>query len=588
MTPGAQLWRDAVESLVLFAIAPAGTGLRLNSGPGAARDEWLSSLREVLPRRTPVVRVPNAVSEERLLGGLDLAATLKSLRPITQRGLIAEADRGILLVSMAERITGDIAAPLAAVLDGGGLHVARTGSPDWTESHAGLVLLDESLADENGPPAMLLERCAYWVSLEGVSLRDLFAEAADPDTVAEARALYPEVTAGQDLIEVLLGAAARLGIHSSRTDLQALRAARAAAAIAGRTSVAREDIETAIRLVLAPRALLCPEPWQPEPQPPEAGDGDRQDGDRPDPEHSEDGNASAAQPEQMEDQILAAVAARLPENLLSQLRLGSLQRKSGRDGRSGEMQSSARSGRRLRPRATPRKPGARIDILETIRTAAPYQRLRDRPATEGAPRLAVERGDLRFAAFKQRRTATVIFVVDASGSAAVHRLAEAKGAIEHLLSDCYARRDQVALLAFRGSGAELLLPPTRSLVRARKSLAALPGGGGTPIAAGLQAAALLSESEQRRAHSVGLVILTDGRANIALDGQLDRATAAEEARSAARKLKHDRISSLVIDISPRSAAEAAELAEAGGSLYLPMPHSDAYSLSHAVRANLQM
>jgi magnesium chelatase subunit D len=91
--------------------------------------------------------------------------------------------------------------------------------------------------------------------------------------------------------------------------------------------------------------------------------------------------------------------------------------------------------------------------------------------------------------FKQRRETTTIFVVDASGSAALHRLAEAKGAVELLLADCYVRRDRVAMLAFRGKGAELMLPPTRSLVRAKRSLAGLPGGGGTPLAAGMDAAA---------------------------------------------------------------------------------------------------
>jgi magnesium chelatase subunit D len=110
----------------------------------------------------------------------------------------------------------------------------------------------------------------------------------------------------------------------------------------------------------------------------------------------------------------------------------------------------------------------------------------------------VRRDDFRVGRFEQRSQSTTIFVVDASGSSAFNRLAEAKGAVELLLADCYVRRDRVALLAFRGRGAELLLPPTRSLVRAKRSLAGLPGGGGTPLAAGIDAAAALADAVRRR------------------------------------------------------------------------------------------
>ena len=106
------------------------------------------------------------------------------------------------------------------------------------------------------------------------------------------------------------------------------------------------------------------------------------------------------------------------------------------------------------------------------------------------------------------------------GSSALHRLAEAKGAVELLLADCYVRRDSVAVLAFRGRSAELLLPPTRSLVRAKRSLAELPGGGGTPLAAGIDAARELAFAVRRRGDTAVVVVLSDGRANLA-HGDLD-------------------------------------------------------------------
>jgi magnesium chelatase subunit D len=141
----------------------------------------------------------------------------------------------------------------------------------------------------------------------------------------------------------------------------------------------------------------------------------------------------------------------------------------------------------------------------------------------------VRKDDFRIQRFKHRSETTAIFVVDASGSSALHRLAEAKGAVELLLADCYVRRDRVALVAFRGRGAELLLPPTRSLVRTKRSLAGLPGGGGTPLAAGIEAGLALADGVKRRGGTPLLVLLTDGRANVARDGSGGRVKAGEEA-----------------------------------------------------------
>ncbi len=141
--------------------------------------------------------------------------------------------------------------------------------------------------------------------------------------------------------------------------------------------------------------------------------------------------------------------------------------------------------------------------------------------------------------------------MDASGSAALARLAEAKGAVELLLAECYVRRDRVAVLAFRGRGAQLLLPPTRSLVRAKRSLAGLPGGGGTPLAAGIEAGAALAADVRRRGGTPTLVLLTDGRANVARDGKGNRARAEEEALAAAGRLREAGVRVLLVDTSPR-------------------------------------
>ncbi|MCA3180747.1 MAG: VWA domain-containing protein, partial [Burkholderiales bacterium] len=179
---------------------------------------------------------------------------------------------------------------------------------------------------------------------------------------------------------------------------------------------------------------------------------------------------------------------------------------------------------------------------------------------------------------------TTIFAIDASGSSALHRLAEAKGAVELLLADCYVRRDRVAVVAFRGRAAEVLLPPTRSLVRAKRSLAGLPGGGGTPLASGIDAAVALADAVVRRGGSPIVVLLTDGRANVARDGAGGRAKAVEEAVDAARRLRAGGHATLLLDTSPQPAAAAQALAAAMAAAYVPLPRADAEGIARPVRA----
>jgi magnesium chelatase subunit D len=185
---------------------------------------------------------------------------------------------------------------------------------------------------------------------------------------------------------------------------------------------------------------------------------------------------------------------------------------------------------------------------------------------------------------RQRSQTAVVFVVDASGSSAMHRLAELKGAVKLLLADCYVRRDLVAVIAFRGRRAELVLPPTRSLVRARRCMADLPGGGGTPLACGLKLAHELAEQMHRRAVAPVLVLMTDGDANVALDGSADRRSAEQQATLTAKALRAADIRSLLIDTAPRPQPAARGLASALGCTYLPLPHADARALRGAVLA----
>ena len=146
------------------------------------------------------------------------------------------------------------------------------------------------------------------------------------------------------------------------------------------------------------------------------------------------------------------------------------------------------------------------------------------------------------------------------------------------------RRDRVALIAFRGTGAEVLLPPTRSLVRAKRALSSLPGGGGTPFAAGIDAAVELADAVRRRGETPLLVFLTDGKANVGRDGKGGRQQAGEDALAAARMLRAASFTALMVDTSPQPQPQAQKIAREMDALYLPLPYADAKGISKTVLA----
>jgi len=279
----------------------------------------------------------------------------------------------------------------------------------------------------------------------------------------------------------------------------------------------------------------------------------------------------------MSDVVLDAALATLPPGLLARLQ-GAPNVAAGRAG------APTKDGLRGRPagsRVGDPRPGLRLNLIETLRAASPWQRLRSRNGP-----MEVRREDFRVTRLRYRARTTIVFVVDASGSQALHRMAEAKGAAELLLAECYVRRDHVALLSFRKQGPELLLPPTRSLVRAKRSLAGLPAGGGTPLAAGLDAGCALADSIRRRGGTPNLVLLTDGQANVARDGKGGRANAERDANDAARRVVRARHAALVIDTSARPGPAASRLAADMGARYLALPFASATTLSRTVRAAL--
>ena len=281
--------------------------------------------------------------------------------------------------------------------------------------------------------------------------------------------------------------------------------------------------------------------------------------------------------------LLDAVLANLPTDLLAKLNAGTASRSATGTG-AGQKKIGNRRGRPLPARDGGNGHG-RVDLIATLRAAIPWQTLRghDAPHRTGP---IIRHSDLRHKRYVDHSDRLLIFTVDASGSAAMARMGEAKGAIELLLAEAYARRDHVALIAFRGMEAKVLLEPTRSRVQTKRKLAALPGGGATPLAAGLMAAQNMAAQARRKGLTPTLITLTDGRANMALDGTANRAQAATDAQVIARSLRAANVDSIVIDTGRRPEPSLEQIVNILGGAYIALPRADAHSLSDAIAQTL--
>lgn len=550
----------------LLAVDPALGGIALRARASPARETWVDGFLTLTGRTHR--RVGPGAGEDRLFGGLDLTATLRAGQQVMDPGLLAGIGAGTLVLPMAERLSLGRAARLAQTRDAG--------------ADFAVLALDEACEDDRQMPPALLDRLAFHISLTPQAQRDAQPphETFATLDIAAARQSLAHIEMPPDLVETLTGAAAALGIASLRAPTLALRAAHAAAALLGVPQVTREAAELAAALVLAPRATRLPSAEEEDTAP--------QPNDPPPPEDQGDPTSDPGETSEIpEDLLLEAARAAIPADLLAQLAArGALMRNGTATAGAGEDQKGAARGRPSGTRPGDPRGGARLDLVATLRTAAPWQPLRRKMFGHDPGRLLITPEDFRLRRFKQKTEKVVIFLVDASGSAALARLAETKGAIELMLAEAYVRREQVALVAFRGTGAEVLLPPTRSLVQAKRRLSGLPGGGGTPLATGLEAALALADQIRRRGQSAHLAVLTDGRANIARDGAPGRTQALADAQTVARTIRTCGIASLLIDTGDRPAATARSLAEDLGAAYLALPRADAHALADTLRVAL--
>ena len=632
-------WDDALWGLAALAVDPSGVkGIWLKSFHGPLTDEWLNWLRAI---RSDTVKIPCNIDSERLLGGLDLASTLQMGRPIKQSGVLAQSNGKVLICPMSERLSQSTASILTQVLDSG--QVSSQFGHTHESARFGFVAIDESTPEEDSISNSLSEQLGIWIDLTMLNPRQN-AEDETLDMLERVEKALREnphafkenikkIKISENTIGDLCELAQGFSISSMRAPWYAARLAAILAVLRGAPAIEADDLGRAARLVLTPRARTMPS--QVEEQ---SADSDTADQQLPPPTNSADEaeNEPTSQPDELKDDssfedkhssepspseqtnnsqkgdshlsddsntaeiqklettILEAALATLPHGLLKQLAEGRSISKKGAAGRAGDIQKGSQKGRPLPAVKGLPQNGHRLHVLATLRHAAPRQKIREMSGQNIASnhfinqnsnqikRLKILSEDFHIQKFAKRSESCIIFCIDASGSAALERLAEAKGAIELLLKESYARRDHICVIGFRDKVAQVHLPATRSLVRAKRELQALPGGGGTPLASAIRLALQTSIQAKQRGMSPTLVILSDGRANVTLEGEGSRPIAKTQALSWAKQWRATQLQCIWLDTSARPDQQAQEVSSAMGANYVPLPLANSQRMAQAV------
>ena len=598
---GQSAWFDAQTTAALLAIDPHGLGgICVKSQFGPIRDAWFAFLETQIAPGSHFQKIPLQIQDEQLLGGLDLEATLQHGKPVYSTGLLAKSHGGFIVLPMAERISPHTIAHILQVVDRGEVrHPQNTA--ELSPCAFGMIAFDEGIAPDESMHPRLAEHMAFEVRLDPLSLNDCSDSLEiTPIVIAEAKKRLPEIECDTRFIESLMQSAAAFGVDSIRAGLFAVRAAKALAALRNQDAVTEDEVVDAARLVLTHRATRMPSSRE-EQEPDESADeveppneeqskSEQDPQEQDDPNQNGDGDTDANEPKEnmeqpstddLEELLIEAIKAGIPANALAQLNteLGRANSKQGSKGQFGQLQKNANSGRPAESWRGLPKSGKRLDLLKTIRAAVPWQTMRQAESKTKLPavnrqrsRIQIRADDLHVKRYQQRQGVVTIFLVDASGSSATQRLAEAKGAVEQLLADCYIRRDEVAMIALRGRSAYVVLPPTRSLVRAKRNLAALPGGGGTPLATGFAAVNAMALAIRRKGMTPLIVVMTDGVANVTLEGVGGRERAHQDALQTARQLRTAGHAILFIDTASAPQALAEALANEMAAQYLPLPY----------------
>ena len=579
-------------------------GCAFNCLPGQPADHCAVCRNDAttVSANVPFVTLPLGATEDRVLGTLDLQRALKGEKNALQPGLLAAAHRGILYIDEVNLLPDHLVDVLLDVAAMGVNSVQREG---LSVSHpARFTLIGTMNLEEGDLRPQLLDRFGLMVevvaprdkTLRADVVRRRLAYEADPlayaslwndeqdalrARVAAAQALLPQVVLSDALLDLISHLCCEFEVASLRADIVMHKTARAFAALDGRLQVTPDDVRAAAELVLPHRRRRKPfeqpgldqdklDDLMQQAMPPEQQDGNAQDqsDSPPDREDQSDGGDN--------HQVFAAASVGDARQLKVEAPVSNVSTLAGRRSDAAD----ATRGRMIR--VVPDSNPASLAVGATLRSAVL------RSAAEGVEEGAVlqlQASDLHGKVKAGKSANLILFVVDASGSMAAQRRMEVvKGAVLALLTDVYQRRDQVAVIGFRGDKASLLLAPTRSVDLAEQGLRELPTGGRTPLPHALQLALQTLEQSNGIAPPL-LVLLSDGKGNVALENGGDPW---REALALAEQLAARGTPALVLDTETGYVrlGRAAQLAQALGAECMTLEELTADNLALTIRARM--
>ena len=604
----------AKQALMLLAVDPSLGGVVIPSAVGSGKSTLARAFADILPEGTPFVELPLNVTEDRLIGGVDLEATLASGVRVVQHGVLTKAHGGVLYVDSLSLLDSSAVSHIMDAMSRVEVLVEREG---LSEVHPANFMLVGTYDPSDGEVRIgLLDRIGIIVPFTAQNdfrarkkiVSIVLGTRDQEDTEDElkmlggliqaARDQLPHVSITNDQIKALIQTALSLGVEGNRVDVFTVRAALASAALAQRSDVEEEDMKLAIKLVLIPRATRMPEreaeaeEAPPQEEPPQQEEPEAEEEDAPPDTSEADAEADEEQkdtPDMIEELMMDAIETELPDNILN---ISLASKKKAKSGSRGEALNNRR-GRFVRAQPGEMRSG-KVALIPTLISAAPWQESRRKEKKmAGRPKTAliISKDDVKIKRFRDKSGTLFIFMVDASGSMALNRMRQAKGAVASLLQNAYVHRDQVALISFRGKQAQVLLPPSQSVDRAKRELDVLPTGGGTPLASALY----LGWETAKQARTKGIsqimfVLITDGRGNIGLQSSFDPDAAKpskedleKEVEALSGSIMADGIAAIVVDTQMNylSRGEAPKLAQKLGGRYFYLPNAKAEQIVDA-------